>query len=463
MTFIKSENVFKLGGYELYILSIDFGTSSLKMGVFNRKGKNLCSTKVEYDFEVIDRFKIQIDANLMFKAFIDGLKKFEEYKDKIEVVIGDVALSMIAMDKEGNPVYPMILHLDRRSYAQSEFALRAVGGDNFMNINGNLPFAGGITCTSMLWIKDNLPDVYKKTYKFGHFNTFFLRKMVGKFLIDPSNASFTGLYETLKEGGWSEDICREIGMDRDKLPDIVPTKSIAGYLSKSAAELTGLREGVPVIVGSNDTASAAFGAGAVNTGDILNVSGSNEIITVTTDNPIPDRHYYIRTSVTPGRWLYLAITVGGNAVEWFRKEFCKDMSKEEFYSEYLQDIYRKYSNMDITEIKEKFEPYLAGDRHSLKKKTGAFNGLTFESTRESMLLGLLIGTYDPVFNTINVCKDQIKLNQNIFWTGGMINDAYLKFKRNIFRGFDFKAKKDCSELGNIKIAVEVLDPVSNIL
>jgi hypothetical protein len=45
----------------------------------------------------------------------------------------------------------------------------------------------------------------------------------------------------------------------------------------------------------------------------------------------------------------------------------------------------------------------------------------------------------------------------------MINDAYLKFKRNIFRGFDFKAKKDCSELGNIKIAVEVLDPVSNIL
>lgn len=441
---------------------MDFGSSSVKMGVFDEFGKCLSSAKEEYEFEVVDKFGIQIDANLMIKAFIDGLAKFEEYINKIDVVVCDVALSVLAMDKEGNPLYPMMLHLDRRSYSQSEFALKAVGKEKFMSINGNLPFAGGITCTSILWIKDNLPDIYKKTYKFGHFNTFFLKKLVGKFMIDPSNASFTGLYETVKEGGWSKEICNGLGIDVSKLPDIVPSKSIAGYLSKEAHELTGLPQGIPVVVGANDTTSAAYGAGAVESGDILNISGSNEIITVTTDNPIPDEHYYLRTSVDSGKWLYLTITVGGNAVEWFREEFFKEISKDEFYLKYLPKFYKKYSDIDLTMINEKFEPYLAGDRHSLIKKTGAFTGLTFDSTRESLLLSLFIGTYEPIFNMIDICKNQLKLNHDIYWTGGMINDDYLKFKKNIFKDFDFKAKKDCSELGNVKIAREVLYSRNNL-
>jgi len=57
-------------------------------------------------------------------------------------------------------------------------------------------------------------------------------------------------------------------------------------------------------MGSNDTSSAAYGVGAVNPGDILNISGSSEIITVTTDKPVPNEHYYIRTSMEADKWLY---------------------------------------------------------------------------------------------------------------------------------------------------------------
>jgi len=440
----------------VYVLSIDFGTSSVKMGVFNEEGEVLADTKVEYDFEVIDKLKIQIDAEIMFKAFLEGMKRLEEYSKKIDVVVPDVALSLIAMDKDGNPVYPIILHLDRRSYAQSEFVLNTVGKEKLMEINGNLPFPGGITCTSILWIKDNLPEIYKRTYKFGHFNTFFLKRMVGKFLIDPSNASLTGLYETVKAREWSKEICEGLSIDLGKLPDIVPSMSIAGYLTEEAARLTGLREGIPVIVGANDTSSASYGAGAVERGDILNVSGSNEIIHVTTDRPVPNEKYYLRCSVEPGKWLYLAITVGGTAVEWFRKEFYREMSEEEFYSKYLPEFFEKYSKEDVLNISEKFEPHLAGDRHSLLKKTASFSGLTFDSTRESLLLSLFIGIHEPVFNTINVCKSQMNLNPCIFWTGGMVSDSYLKFKRNILREFDFKVRKDCSLIGNVKIASKVL-------
>jgi len=49
---------------------------------------------------------------------------------------------------------------------------------------------------------------------------------------------------------------------------------VAGPLSREAAALTGLREGIPIVMGANDTTSADYGAGAVNNGDILNISGS---------------------------------------------------------------------------------------------------------------------------------------------------------------------------------------------
>jgi sugar (pentulose or hexulose) kinase len=434
------------------ILSADFGTSSVKLAVLNEKEEILAEAKEEYAYEVINKQYIQIDPELMYAAFIKGCKSFKKHLGEIEFFIPCVCSPVfIPLDKEGKALHPAILHLDRRSYAQSKFALKAVGKKDFMNINGNLPFAGGISCTSMLWYKDNLPELYKRTYKLGHLNTFMHKRFVGKWLIDPSNASFTGLYETLKMGGWSEKICGALGLDRNLLPDITPSISIAGKLSKEAAAAMGVKAGIPVAMGANDTTSAAYGSGAVNNGDILNISGSNEIITVTTDSPVPHEKYYIRSAMEPGKWLYLAITVGGFALEWFRKEFYSELEKKEFYGKYLNEFVKTHTRTDV-----KFQPHLAGDRHSLAKKKGAFTGLTFESTREDLLLALLIGIYDPVFTTIRIVKKQMPLNPHIFWTGGMVGGAYQDFKRRIFKDFDFNMRRECSTLGNLKVAMLLL-------
>ncbi len=435
------------------ILSIDFGTSSVKMAVLNDREEILTDAKEEYAYQVIDKHKIQIDPEIMYAAFLKGMKKFSAHLKDIELVVPCVfAPVFIPLGKDGKALHPAIIHLDRRSYAQSKFALAAVGRKDFLSINGNLPFAGGISCTSMLWYKDNLPELYRKTYKLGHMNTFLQRKLTGKWLIDPSNASFTGLYETLKMGTWSGKICGALGIDRGLLPEITPSISIAGPLTKEAAADTGLRAGIPVAMGANDTTSAAFGSGAVNNGDILNISGSNEIITVTTDAPVPHEKYYIRSSMEPGKWLYLAITVGGFALEWFRKEFYSEMDKKTFYGTFLSEFVKTHTHTDV-----KFKPYLAGDRHSLVKKKGAFTGLTFESTREDLLLGLLVGTYEPVFNTINILKKRMTLNPHIFWTGGMVSGAYQDFKRRIFKGFDFNMRRECSTIGNLKVALLLKD------
>lgn len=437
----------------MYILSVDFGTSSTKMAILDENYRIISDTKVEYQYEVIDEFKVQIDAEIIFSAFLKGIKQLGDYVKDIDVVIPcALSPSVIAMDREGNPLYPIILQIDKRSYTQSKYIIKTITKEDFINITGNLPFAGGISCTSILWIKDNLPEVYKNTYKFGHFNTFFHRRLVGKWVIDPSHASFTGLYETVKDGGWSNLICKSLGIDMDKLPDVVPSMSITGYISKKAAEITGLKEGIPVIMGANDTTSAVYGAGAVNKGDILNISGSSEILALITDKPVANEKYCLRTSMESGKWIYQKVAIGGFALEWFRNEFYREMDRDAFYNEYLQNLLQKSTATSSV----RFIPYLAGDRHSLIKKRGAFSGLVLDTTREDMLISLLLGIHDPMLDMLDICKKQMKLNPNILWSGGMVSDAYLQFKKRIFKGFELIIKRECSTLGNAKVAINVL-------
>jgi len=205
-------------------------------------------------------------------------------------------------------------------------------------------------------------------------------------------------------------------------------------------------------MGANDTTSAVYGAGAVNKGDILNISGSSEILALITDKPVANEKYCLRTSMESGKWIYQKVAIGGFALEWFRNEFYREMDRDAFYNEYLQNLLQKSTATSSV----RFIPYLAGDRHSLIKKRGAFSGLVLDTTREDMLISLLLGIHDPMLDMLDICKKQMKLNPNILWSGGMVSDAYLQFKKRIFKGFELIIKRECSTLGNAKVAINVL-------
>ena len=180
------------------ILSVDFGTSALKMTVMDESGTFLHSVKCAYEYEAED-MRIQIEAETIYTALQKACSQLGaeclQAIDALAVCVFSPCL--IAMDRMGNPLYPAIIHIDRRSYEQASRALNAIGRETFhrIRISGNLPFPGGISCTSIMWLSDNYPELYKRVYKFGHLNTFLHKRLVGEWIIDPTNASFTGLDE----------------------------------------------------------------------------------------------------------------------------------------------------------------------------------------------------------------------------------------------------------------------------
>lgn len=425
-----------------YILAIDIGTSSLKAGLFNGDYQLLTVRRAKYSYHSFGMC-VQIEPEEVWKAFLKVTEELRDYLNQVEMVVPCVfSPALITMDKDGNSLYPAIIHWDRRSIKQAKEALAKVGKEKFLHIAGNIPYPGGISVTSILWLKEKEKRVFQKAFKFGHMNTFFVKRLTARWGIDPTNASLTGLYNTVAYSDWSEEIARELEIPLEKLPPVVPSAEVVGNVTREIARSTGMRYGIPVMMGSNDTSSAALGAGVLKSGQILNISGSSEILTICMDGPIPNEKYYLRTHPLPHKWLMFDITTGGFALEWFRSQFCREMSKEDFYNSYLRKLMKKKMTYRVN-----FNPYLAGDRTSLREKKASFSGLTLSTTRDDCIFALMEGTVGRMKKTLKKMGKLIHLDKTIYLTGGGVNETSMSYKRRLFSGFNIVVKDNCSLKG----------------
>ncbi len=416
------------------ILAIDVGTSSLKSGIYDQSMKCLGHSRATYSLETPNNNQVQIDPEKWWKGFLKAAKKLQRLFRAVEIIsLSAASPGLTAMDKKGKALYPSILHMDRRSVKQAKRIRQLIGEDKLFKITGNLPFPGGCSGTSILWLRDNFPEVYKKTEKFGHTNTFFTKRLTGNWGIDPSNASLTSLYNTNTYGGWNEELTKALDIQEDKLPPIIQSSEIVGKLSKEISRLTGLKSGIPVCMGGNDAACAALSAGVTNHGQILNVTGTSEILNTCLEKPYPSRTHNLRTHVIPDRWLILFIlNAGGKAIEWFFYEFCRDMNKKKFYKEYLPKVMAMKKKNQI-----KYTPFLSGDRYSLWEKRTSFSGLSLNTTREDLLFSIIQGIVSYMHSHLNNLRKEISLSSTIYFTGGGAESMFMEFKRKFFPEFDF--------------------------
>ncbi len=435
------------------ILAIDVGTQSLRACIMDSKLSVLARQQVHYTPRVISRDKVEIDAEILWEALVQACRKLT-HKDRVQVItLSTLCPSLLPMNAAGNPLRPIILHLDRRSYEQAQWALQRVGEEQFLNIAGNLPVPGGISVTSLLWIRDREPEIYsKKGVCFGHAVTFFMKRLTNRFVIDPSNASFTGLYDTVGYGDWDERLYGPLGIDRRKLPDVLLSTAIAGELADHAAQVLGLPGNIPVNIGANDTTCATVGAGVTEAGDIMNTSGTVEILVLCLAKPIVSENHLLRTHAYPGRWLAMrTVGAGGASLEWFRVNFCKEMTKETFYGDYLKEV------LAPDKVPEaRFYPYLTGDRHRIRRKSAAFTRLTLNTNRDDLLLALVHGIISFQIESISEWKKRVQLSTEIYHVGGGASDAYTGYKQSMLKDFRFVQLGETTLAGAAKLALDAI-------
>ena len=434
-----------------YIIGVDVGTSSVKTGLFDLDLKLIKETRAAHDY-IARGVEVEIDPETLFASFLRSLAGLKEYLPKV-LAIGFSAIcpNMILMDKSGKALANGILHLDRRSEKQGFAILEKVGLEKFLSIAGNAPCPGGMTVTSLMWLRENKPEAFENTYKFGHTTTFFIRKLTGNFVIDPSNAGFNGLYDTVGNTGWSDEMCERLGFSTDILPTVRNSYEVAGRLTKEASQLIGLPEGTLVATGGADTACAVFGADCVADGQLLSTTGTVEAMCLCSARPSFTGKYLLRPACNPGHWHILnLIGAGGESLNWYYRVFCHDMDKDTFFQKFLPGaLKRGDTGVEMT-------PHLAGDRTCVSNKAAAITGLTLSTRREDILTALIRGLVKQLADGMDDFGRIAKLSDTIFYTGGGAQ-ALLDLKKEVFHQFHFVPVDDCAMKGIgklIKIAVD---------
>jgi xylulokinase len=412
----------------IYLLGIDLGAQSAKVALVSPRGDMRGLGHFSYEIQHPYPAWAEEDPEVWWKAFLKGLDSAFHgstvKKNEIAGIgISNMCPSLVAMDREGNPLRPAILFLDRRSVTQSEQVIGRLGLDEIFQRVGNRMAPGTFSVTSMLWIKENEPEVYRKAYALGHANTFLASRLTDNFAMDWTNASFTGVFDTGGSRDWHVDMVKELGLSRDKLPPVLPSPTLIGRVSSRASRVTGLPSGIPVAIGGADTACAAFGSAITELGEAFETSGTSDVISVCCDQPRFDIRLMNRCHVVPDRWLLMgAMVAPGAAYQWFREQFCRC---EQEVGE--KSNMRTYEVMDLQAEKSPpgahgivFLPYLAGERSPIwdPYARGLFFGFSLSSARGDFIRAMLEGTAYGLRQNIDIVEKDLGFSISGFHTVG---------------------------------------------
>lgn len=186
--------------------------------------------------------------------------------------------SLVMVDGLGNALRPCLMLTDTRGAEESRLLADEVEGTVKRLTGGSL--RAGSVAAKLLWIKRNEPEVYARSAAFLTAKDFVRARLTGQICTEPTDAGNTMFLDPISRS-WAHDLYEFMGFDPAKLPRLVETTDLAGYVTPEAAAQTGLPQGTPVIAGGADMACSALGTGCVEEGVVaVTIGTAAQVVTL---------------------------------------------------------------------------------------------------------------------------------------------------------------------------------------
>lgn len=371
------------------ILGIDIGTSACKVAVFDQKGKALAQSNQPYPVYYPRSGWAEQDAEEWWGAICTGIREVLS-QDGIDadelcaIGVDGQSWSAIPVDRKGNVLHRTPIWMDTRARHICERVKSEVGEDAIFKVAGN-DFLPAYTTPKMLWFKEERPEIFRSTYKFLQSNSYIVYRLTDVMSQDVSQSYGIHFFD-MEQLQYDEAMAGMLGLSTDLMPDLHCCDDIVGRVTRKAAELTGLKEGIPVVAGGLDAACGTLGAGVCRTGQTQEQGGQAGGMSICTDRALAHPKMILSPHVVPKLWLLQGGTVGGGgALRWFRQELGQDMSFDELTAEAAKIPAGADGVM--------FLPYMAGERSPIwnPDAKGVFYGLSYDKTRGHMIRAVLEG------------------------------------------------------------------------
>lgn len=393
-------------------ITVDVGTTSIKLCMFGTGGKMLASTRLATP-TVKDAWGEIYDLDALTGGVFDFIRRLDPNMRATvkRVAITGVGESGGLVRPDLSLASPMILWHDHRG---ADYLARLSPADRsrLYRVTG-LPANANYGLSKVVWAAARATDPAGAQWL--NIAEYLAALMTGQRRSEYSLASRTmALDLTLRK--WSPDICALIGLDVGIFPEL-RNASDGAPLIPAFARTIGLLDDVRVHVAGHDHMVGAVGAG-LNQGELLNSTGTTEGLLFLQDRPALDEHAE-RSKLANGfactgtdYTLFASIPTGGSAFATLQAMLDLDASQ---LSGCIGTVHEKYiaGKVDLEAVPLVL-PQFRGSPPPTKRATarGIIAGIRTDTSTEDIVLGCFLGMalqFQDVLHLFPVSPERIKV------------------------------------------------------
>ena len=277
---------------ELY-MGIDIGTPGVRAALFDADGRQVSIEYREYPMICTQPGMYELYTFVVFSAFLEVAGKCVENSGAASSRIQAIGLStqlfsFLAVDGNGNCLTNLITLADNRSLEQTEAISRTFDCASLYNATGCRVQHPMYPLSKILWLKETQPDTFMRAYKFVSIKEYINFKLFGGFYIDYTDASASACFN-IHSFDWDDNIVSNVlGLRKDMLREPVEcTYTLKGMRNEYAAVM-GIREDIPVAIGSGDGILANAGCGVFDDTVMSCTVGTSGALRIAVGSPLLD-------------------------------------------------------------------------------------------------------------------------------------------------------------------------------
>ena len=312
------------------ILTFDVGTTAMKCCAFDENFRMLASQTTEYTLSTPVENRVEMNPEVYWQCLCSSTQAIMNAgiraADVCAVGISTQGETMLALDREGQPLLPAVVWLDSRAQQQAAQLEQTLDLPQIYRTTGLPELSGALPLAKLKWLLDE-SGVGSRVAKVLLLEDYLIYLLTGELVGESSLLCSTG-YLNIHSRTYEAEYLKQAGADIQLLPQILPPGSVAGRMTAEAARQTGLLPGTPVCCTAMDQTAGAVGAGNIAPGVVSETTGTCLSVVATTDRPDFDLtsplQYYTHVD---GRYLALAYNpTAAIVMKWFKDQFLTDSS-----------------------------------------------------------------------------------------------------------------------------------------